>query len=199
MQVAMSKSFLVQAPVDQVWDFMSNIEQVVTCVPGAELTDALGENRFAVTISIRVGPIKSSYKGEVAVADLDAENHRLRLVGKGQDTRGKGGATMELTGTLTSIDAGTTEVQGDSTVTISGMLAQFGSRMIEDVSNQMFDQFTLCLRNRLEGNGESPAQAAKPVAGMSIAATALKGAFSRTVDRAKKKISLLSTEPDDSA
>ena len=84
MQVAMSKSFLVQAPVDQVWDFMSNIEQVVTCVPGAELTDALGENRFAVTISIRVGPIKSRYKGEVSVAARDAENHRPQRLGKSQ-------------------------------------------------------------------------------------------------------------------
>lgn len=62
----------------------------------------------------------------------------------------------------------------------------------------MFDQFTQCLRSRLEGDGESPVQAAKPVAGMSIAATALKGAVSRTVDRAKKKIGLSSTDPGDS-
>lgn len=102
----MSKSFQVQAPVEQVWAFMSNIEQVITCVPGAELTGALGEDRFAVIITVKVGPIKSSYKGEVAVADLDAENHRLRLVGKGQDTKGKGAprwSSLALSPALTPV------------------------------------------------------------------------------------------------
>ena len=199
MKVAMSKSFQVHAPMEQVWDFLSNIEQVTTCVPGAEITGSISDTQYAVTITVKVGPIKSSYKGEVTITELDADQHRLKLVGKGQDTKGKGGATMELVGILMAIDEGTTEVQGDSTVTISGMLAQFGSRMVEDVSNQMFDQFTQCLRSRLEGGADAasgPAQAA-PVAGMSIAATALKGAFRRTVDSAKEKIGLSSSSSDE--
>lgn len=195
----MSQSFQVQAPLEQVWAFLSDIEQVTTCVPGAEITDTISASQYAVTITVKVGPIKSSYKGDVTIAELDADRHRLKLAGKGQDTKGKGGATMELVGLLTPIDEDTTEVQGDSTVTIFGMLAQFGSRMIEDVSNQMFDQFTQCLRSRLEGGAAAdaaPARAA-PVAGMSIAATALKGAFRRTVDSAKEKIGLSSSASDD--
>lgn len=198
MKVEMSKSFQVNAPIGKVWAFLSDIEQVTPCVPGAELGEALDENRHSVIISVKVGPIKSSYKGEVKVANLDAVNHQMRIQGKGTDVKGKGGATMEMTGTLTSIDDNITEVKGDSTVTITGMLAQFGSRMVEDVSNMMFDQFTANVKSRLEGDGEQEAVAAKPVAGMSIAAKALKGAVSRTVDRAKEKIGLSVTDPDDS-
>ena len=190
MKVEMSKSFQVNAPIGKVWEFLSDIEQVTPCVPGAELGEALDENRHSVIISVKVGPIKSSYKGEVKVANLDAINHQLSIQGKGTDVKGKGGATMEMTGSLTAINDSTTEVKGDSTVTITGMLAQFGSRMVEDVSNMMFDQFTANVKGRLEGYGDQEAVAAQPVAGMAVAATALKGALSRGVASARNKIGL---------
>lgn len=190
MKVEMSKSFQVNAPISKVWEFLSDIEQVTPCVPGAELGEALDENRHSVLISVKVGPIKSSYKGEVKVANLDAANHRMHIQGKGTDVKGKGGATMEMTGTLTSVDDNITDVKGESTVTITGMLAQFGSRMVEDVSNMMFDQFTANVKSRLEGDGDQEVVAAKPVAGMSVAATAVKGVLSRGVSSARSKMGL---------
>ena len=203
MQVKMSKSFRINAPVNRVWEFLSDIEKVTTCMPGAEFKEPLGENRHAVTISIKVGPIKSTYRGEVTVEDLDPEKHHLRLKGKGEDVKGKGGATMEMVGSLKSLDGGATEVTGDSTITISGLMAQFGSRMVEDVSNLMFEQFTTSLRSKLEGTAESEAEVAKeeskPVAGLSLAGTALKGVLSRTIQIAKEKLGLSREDPSASA
>jgi len=190
MKVEMSKSFQVNAPIEKVWEFLSNLKQVTQCVPGAELGDALDEKRHSVNISVKVGPIKSSYRGEVTVAELDPANYRLNIQGKGTDVKGKGGATMELAGTLSAVDDNVTEVRGDSSVTIIGMLAQFGSRMVEDVSNMMFDQFTVCVKSRLEGDGDQELVAAKPVAGMTVAATALKGVLNRGVASARDKIGL---------
>ena len=63
MKVEMSKSFQVMAPIEKVWDFLSDIEQVTPCLPGAELGEALDENRHSVKITVKVGPIKSRYKG----------------------------------------------------------------------------------------------------------------------------------------
>ena len=190
MQVGMSKSFRVEAPIDQVWAFLSDIEQVAGCMSGAVYKGQLDDNRHAITITIKVGPIKSSYNGEVSIKEQDPDSHRIRIMGKGQDAKGKGGATMELAGSLKAIDDQTTEVNGDSTLTISGLLAQFGSRMVQDVSDSLFDQFTESVRGKLEGTSDDAAGAegAAAVAGASLAATALKGAVRRTVRATKDKL-----------
>ena len=39
--------FEVAAPVEKVWQFFDNIPQVAACLPGAELTEDLGEPRLA--------------------------------------------------------------------------------------------------------------------------------------------------------
>ena len=99
---------------------------------------------------------------------------------------------MELVGKLTATDEHTTEVSGDSTVAIQGMLAQFGSRMIEDVSNQLFDQFTTSLRGKLEGDVLSAAgtglnEGDQALSGFSVAGAAIKGAAGRLINSVKKK------------
>lgn len=190
MKVKMTKNFTISAPISTVWDFMTDVEKVSTCIPGAQYEDDLGDNRHAVMLTIKVGPIKSSYKSEVSILNLDANNHTLEIEGRGIDVKGKGGATMEMVGSLTNSGDGTTEINGDSTVTIQGMLAQFGSRMIEDVSNQLFAQFTKSLCAKLEnkdGNEEPSSQhKANALSGTAVAGAALKGMTSRIMGLFKK-------------
>jgi uncharacterized protein len=72
------------------------------------------------------------------------------LKGTGTDSKGKGSADMRMEGNLVS-KGRATEVKVSMDVNITGMLAQFGSRMINDVSNQVFDQFVNNFKNQLEG------------------------------------------------
>ncbi len=44
---------------------------------------------------------------------------------------------MKMTGKLRALPDGGTEVAGISEITITGLLAQFGSRVVEEVSNQI--------------------------------------------------------------
>ena len=138
MKVELSKTFSIRAPINDVWDFMTDIKKVSTCIPGAQYNELLGDNEHSVMLTVKVGPIKSSYRSEVAINSLDESNYTMEIQGRGTDTKGKGGANMEMEGKLIDNGDGTTRVTGDSMVTIQGMLAQFGSRMIEDVSNQLF-------------------------------------------------------------
>ena len=97
---------------------------------------------------------------------------------------------MELNGSIIAKEDGSTEVIGDSTVTIQGMLAQFGSRMVEDVSNQLFLQFTKALSVKLEGSepGEDVNNSAdNSLSGMAVASAALKGVSGRLMDKLKGK------------
>ena len=95
MQVKMEKNFSVAASIQDVWDFMTNIEKVCACVPGAQYTEDLGDNKHAVMLTVKVGPIKSSYRGEATIRNMDANSYTIEIEGKGTDTKGKGGATME--------------------------------------------------------------------------------------------------------
>ena len=104
MQVKMEKNFSVGASIQDVWNFMTNIEKVCTCVPGAQYSEDLGDDKHAVMLTVKVGPIKSSYRGEAIIRNMDANSHTIEIEGKGTDTKGKGGATMELVGKLTATD-----------------------------------------------------------------------------------------------
>ena len=190
MKVEISKTFRVSAPPRDVWNFMTDVEKVSTCIPGAQYMEDLGDNKHSVMLVVKVGPIKSTYRGEVFIRSMDEENQVIEIDGKGIDMKGKGGANMELIGSIIDKGDGTTEVIGDSTVTIQGMLAQFGSRMVEDVSNQIFLQFTKSLSSKLEGTEKSEnsnAEDENTLSGMSVASAALKGFSSRLMDKLKGK------------
>jgi len=190
MKVKISKTFSIRAPVSDVWGLMTDVKKVSSCIPGAQYDQDMGDNKHSVMMVVKVGPIKSSYRGEVSIRSMDQENHIIEIDGKGTDTKGKGGATMELVGSITDKGDGTSEVKGDSTITILGLLAQFGSRMIEDVSNQLFLEFTASLAKVLEGDGKSldgDNQVADALSGVAVALAAIKGVFGRLMYKLKSK------------
>ncbi len=191
MKVKISKTFSVSASPGDVWNFMTDVEKVSTCIPGAQYMEDLGNNKHSVMLVVKVGPIKSTYKGEVFIRSMDEEKQVIEIDGKGTDMKGKGGANMELIGSIIDKGDGTTEVVGDSTVTIQGMLAQFGSRMVEDVSNQIFLQFTKSLSSKLEGKEQGENASIKEeentLSGVAVASAALKGVSGRLIDKLKGK------------
>ncbi len=190
MKVEISKTFEVNAPPNDVWNFMTDVKRVSTCIPGAEYLEDLGNNKHSVLLVVKVGPIKSKYRGEVYLKNIDEEKQIIEIEGKGTDVKGKGGANMELNGSIIAKEDGSTEVIGDSTVTIQGMLAQFGSRMVEDVSNQLFLQFTKSLSVKLEGSdvgGNVNSSTDNSLSGMAVASAALKGVSGRLMDKLKGK------------
>ena len=192
MKVEISKTFSIRASINDVWDFMTDIKSVSTCIPGAQYNESLEDNEHSVMLTVKVGPIKSSYRSKVAIKSLDKSNYTMEIEGSGTDTKGKGGANMEMTGKLIDNGDGTTGVTGDSIVTIQGMLAQFGSRMIEDVSNQLFVQFTENLCTKLEGNdnnieGDQQPDSDNSLSGTAVVGAAIKGAVGRIMSIFKKK------------
>ena len=191
MKVKISKTFFIRASINDVWDFMTDIKSVSTCIPGAQYNESLENNEHSVMLTVKVGPIKSSYRSKVAIKSLDKSNYTMEIEGSGTDTKGKGGANMEMTGKLIDNGDGTTGVTGESTVTIQGMLAQFGSRMIEDVSNQLFVQFTETLCTKLEGNGNNieslQSKSDNTLSGTAVAGAAIKGAVARITGAFNKK------------
>jgi carbon monoxide dehydrogenase subunit G len=130
------------ATTDAAWEFLQNIEGVAGCMPGAKITERIDDTHYKGTISVRVGPAGMSFKGEIEVQGLFAATRTLHLVGKGSDTSGTSGASMDL---VTRIDPGaaegTSNLVGKSEVTMSGKAAAFGGRMMGTVADQILKQF----------------------------------------------------------
>ena len=137
----------------QLWNVLINPEKVVTCVPGAELTDTIDENHLKGKVIIKIGPVTAKFNGDIEIEKREISNYELAMTGKGSDISGKGGAAMSMWLKLNTLETGT-EVCCRMTVSITGRIAQFGARMIEAVNNKMFEQFISNFTNMMEqGNG----------------------------------------------
>jgi carbon monoxide dehydrogenase subunit G len=178
MAVIIEKTFRVDEPVEKVWALLSDPRKVATCVPGAQITEQVDDKTYKGAIKVKVGPSTNEFKGELQVLRLDAQTHELEILGKGQDVRGKGSASMKMTGKLQTVDGGT-EVVSSSELTVVGILAQMGARVITEVSNIMFEQFVNNFKKQLQAPEGATVEAAKPIGGVGLAFSALKASFSR--------------------
>ncbi len=150
MAIPIEKQFVIHAARREVWAFLADPARVAGCLPGAAITEQVDERTHAGTIAVKVGPVSARYRGTVRFERLDEEEGVAEIAASGQDVRGKGGADMRMTSRVVARGAAETEVSVSSTVNISGILAQFGRGLIQDVSDQMFRQFTEAMRTALE-------------------------------------------------
>jgi carbon monoxide dehydrogenase subunit G len=177
MAIKIEKSFQVPEPADQVWKVISDPRSVGSCVPGARITEAVDEKTYKGVIKIKLGASVTDYKGEAHIERLDDQAQEIVMIGKGQDVRGKGGATMKLTAKVRALPEGGTEVATISELNVIGILAQMGSRMIQEVANQIFEEFTKNLRRQLapkvsENAADQPPAETKPIDAGSLAVSA---------------------------
>jgi len=172
MKVKADKKFLVNADIDSVWTVLTNPEKIVVCVPGARLTETIDEDHFKGKVSIKIGPVTAKFNGDVEFTQRDSSTYELSMEGKGADISGKGGATMNMELSLNTHET-STEVSCIMTVSITGRIAQFGSRMIEAVNNKLFEQFIQNFSNLLtqeneRGNVDEVPSEAEPVKAASL-------------------------------
>lgn len=150
--------------MEVVWSNLTDPEKVVVCVPGASLTEKVDEDNFKGEVEMKLGPVKAKYAGLITFLERNADARKMALKGTGTDSKGKGGADMKMEGTLAEKEGGT-EVQVSMEVSITGMLAQFGSRLITDVTNQVFEQFVANFKNQLAGQSVDNSLSAGTIVG----------------------------------
>lgn len=150
MNTTIIKEFEIDQPMDVVWKSLSDPADIVTCVPGASITEKIDDKNYKGEVIAKFGPIKASYNGDIEIVEMDHDKKAMTLKGKGLDSKGKGSADMIMNGTLSEVD-GKTKVSFKMDVTIVGMLAQFGSRLINDVSDQLLNQFVDNFKAKLSG------------------------------------------------
>jgi carbon monoxide dehydrogenase subunit G len=141
MKVDIDKTFPLPGTADVAWEFLQDIEAVAGCMPGAKITERSPGGGYKGTITVRVGPATMSFRGDVEVRDVDPAAHSLRLLGKGTDTTGSSGASMDLFARIERTGDDASNLVGRSEVSMSGKAAAFGGRMMNSVADQVLKQF----------------------------------------------------------
>jgi carbon monoxide dehydrogenase subunit G len=154
-----ANQFTVTAPIEQVWDVLCDLEQVIPLMPGAQLVGHEGDD-YLGKVKVKVGPVTSEFSGKVRFIEQDRDQHRAVIDGKGKESRGTGNAAAVVTAQLHDA-GGRTDVTVDTDLKIVGKLAQFGSGMLQQVSEKLLGQFVETFEAKLAAeNGGSTASPA---------------------------------------
>lgn len=141
MEVKLDKRYPVAATLTQAWAVLCDIRATAACMPGAQITDQVDDTHYKGTVKSKIGPASLTFLGDIELQGLDAATHELRMLGKGSDKAGSS-ASMALVARLVPGEGpGDCVLEGQATVTVSGKLAQFGSRLLVPVSDAMLAQF----------------------------------------------------------
>ncbi len=119
------------------WSLVENIEGIVSCVPGAKITERVDATHYKGTITVKLGPATVSFKGDIEVVQADPQTRTIRILGKGSDTTGSSGASLDLTATVNDAGPEACELSGRSEVTVTGKVAAFGSRLMNSATDQL--------------------------------------------------------------
>ena len=185
--------FEVAEPVEKVWQFFDNIPQVAACLPGAELTEDLGDDKYKGTVAVRMGPVRLQFAGTADITERDETGRRVVVHASGADEKGRGQASMVVTATLTRAGRGT-KVGVTQDLQLSGAAAQYGRGMIGDVTSVLMRDFSANMQDRIvrlkragEVGGESAEQiaaaTATPAKGFTLGMRAALMALSRVFRR----------------
>ena len=138
------------APAERAWALLQDIERVAACMPGARITERIDPQHYKGTVAVRFGPANLSFRGDLELAAIEPATRTLRLLGKGTDTSGGSGASLDLTGRIDAVDATSCTLTGRSEMSLSGRVATFGGRMAEAVADQVLRQFAANFSAALE-------------------------------------------------
>jgi uncharacterized protein len=167
--VIIASDFEVAEPVDKVWHFFDNIPQVASCLPGAELTKDLGDDKYEGRVAIRMGPVRMQFTGTADITERDEAAKRIVVHAAGADEKGRGQAAMVVGATLSAKGRGT-KVSVTQDLQLSGAAAQYGRGMISDFSAILIRDFSVNMQDRIERieRGETAEQIAAAASGSSV-------------------------------
>ena len=138
----LSGSYEFDTAPEKVWQILTDPEALKSCIPGCEKMDALGNNEYAATVTISMGPIRSKFDAKVTMVDLQPfESYKLIIEGNGPSgfVRGESQIRLGRSGSKTTVDV-------DSDSSSGGLLARVGQRMVESFARSMMDRFFTCLQ-----------------------------------------------------
>ena len=137
----------IAAPIEKVWTFLLDVNNVAACAPGFQSLEVLGEEHWKAVISVGVGPVKAKFTMDVTRPEM-REPELMIVKGRGKAP----GSAVELSGemNLKSVDTSQTQMDWKATVVVSGTIASVGARLMQGTAEKLTGQFFDCLKTKLQ-------------------------------------------------
>jgi carbon monoxide dehydrogenase subunit G len=137
----------IAAPIEKVWDFLMDPNQVGPCMPGFQAVEVIDPQTFKVRVAVGIAAVKATFTMDVRMVDLDPPT---RAMAKAHGMAP--GSAVDITSamSLREAGAGTTMMQWSADVVVSGTLASLGARLLTSTAQKMTAQFFTCLQRKLE-------------------------------------------------
>lgn len=155
-------SFVVPVPPERAWPLLLDVPRIAPCLPGASLTETLGDGRYKGQATVKVGPVQFTFAGEARITDVNDEARTAKVVAKGADAKGRGSASATASFALMPEGDGT-RVDVVTDLQLVGAVAQYGraAGLLKEIANQIVRQFSDNLRAEI---GRAAPAAASPAA-----------------------------------
>ena len=141
--------FTLQAPIEQVWDFLLDPETLVTCIPGAEKMEAIDDRTYESIVKQKVGPISVKFRFTTNLVEMDPPRY-LKATGTGEEMHKAGTFSQRTTVSLTEVSENSVEISYSSNVSLVGRLSTFGDRIMRAKAKKMGEEVTKNFQERLE-------------------------------------------------
>ena len=175
-------SFHVPAGLDQAWAIITDVPRIVSCMPGAELTEAAPDGKFKGRTRVKIGPVALEFNGEAHLYDVDAKAHAMKVRSRASDAKGRGTVASDMSFALREESGASgerTRVDVVTDLTLTGTVAQYGrgAGLIKEVASQFTRDFAANLEKLVRQ--EAPAQKAEPISGFRYLIAALRAMLAR--------------------
>jgi len=148
-----------------------DVPRVIPCMPGATLTETVDDSNWKAKMNVKLGPISLMFDTDVKREEADEAARKAKLSAKAREARGRGAAQATIESSLSELENGT-QVDVVTDLMLTGAVAQYGRGIVEDVSQQMVQSFSECLKAQLVASPEEAeaavASQAKPVGGLRL-------------------------------
>ena len=150
--------FTVDVPPARVFEYLTDPQRIVGCLPGASLSEVTDDGVYHGNIRVKLGAASIAYRGSMSFTEVDADAGLMRVEGAGRERTGAGGVKLVMEGRVLEVDEGS-EVVVDARVKLAGKIVRFARGMLQSVSREVFRQFSECFARTIaegrDADGES--------------------------------------------
>lgn len=124
-----SRTLSLDHPVARVWGIVSNIKDVLECIPGCERVDVVSDKEARAWILVSVGLMRKRMEFNVRFTDV-VDQREVRFEGLGEDAKISGVIRVRERGGGTELEY---ELRAEALSSFGSMaLSLIGERLVEE-------------------------------------------------------------------
>lgn len=143
------QEFEVHAPRQAIWDFLLDEKRSGACMPGVEQVERIDEQTYQVRLSVKVGPIKARFGGQVMIVETQPPDS-LKVTADWKDGNTSSKALVAANVELQESSEGVVTCRLTADIGLTGVLAKYGQGVAQKKANEINAAFAECIRAALE-------------------------------------------------